>query len=67
MHITNGYMWLKWPFEVTLRPAMTCPLNSRIFFESSESPVTVSFEYEAEVLLPVDREQVIYIYCKVVF
>ena len=46
---------------------MTCPLNSRIFFESSESPVTVSFECEAEVLLPVDREQVIYIYCKVVF
>lgn len=41
---------------------MTCSLNSRIFFESSESPVTVSFEYEAEVLLSVDREQVIYIY-----
>ena len=67
MHIPNSYMWLKWPFEVTLRPVMTCSLNSRIFFESSESPLTVSFEYEAEVLLSVDREQVIYIYCKVVF
>lgn len=58
MHIPNGYMWLKWPFEVTLRPVMTCSLNSRIFFESSESPATVSLAFEAEVLLSVDREKV---------
>ena len=44
--------------EVTLKPVMTCSLNTCILFESNESPATVSFEFEAEVLLSVDREKV---------
>ena len=57
MHIPNGCTWLKWPFEVTLRPVMTCSLNSFIFFESSESLATVASEFEVELLLSVDRKK----------